>query len=672
MLLTPSLNIPFAELTPQVLTDSVEAMLAKTESDLAALANSSEPATFANVMKRLDTLGLELEFTFGVMRHLESVNTTPELRSAFNALLPKVTDFHSKIYLNEKLWERVKSFLDSAEAKALPPTIARYCLRTKENFLRQGAALPPEKKKRLAEINSRLAEISSKFSQNVLDATNSFEHLMSSEEELVGLPESAKNMGLALAKQRGLSGWRFTLHAPSFIAIMTYLDDRAVREKFFRAFTAIGTQEPFVNIELAHEMLALRNELATLLGYKDFSDYTTADRMAKSGQKAQDFVDQMRQNLKPHFERETKELLQFAESKLGLSQKDIRPWDVAYVDEKLKISTLDFDDEALRPYFAVDAVMTGMFTIAEKLFGISIAKRTGLPTWHESVEVYEVKDLSGEVLGIFHSDLYPRESKHGGAWMNAFITHIEDSDPPHFGLMCANFTPPSPGKPALLTHDEVTTLFHEFGHLLHHLLTKVPLHGQAMGGVAWDFIELPSQILENWCWERGALDLFARHIETKEPIPEELFQKLRTYRVFREASVMMRQVGFATLDLKLHREYKRADYPDLLSYTKQILSQHSPLPLLDGDGRAMSFTHIFGSPIGYAAGYYSYQWAAVLDSDAFTRFLSEGILNASTGKALRYDILSRGDSDAPDVLYRNFMGRDPDSKAILKRAGLVT
>jgi oligopeptidase A len=672
-LLTRTAHIPFDSFKAEQVAPAIDELLTKTTAELDAIRNATGPRTFENTMLALDSLGLNLGFAMGIVSHLESVATTPEWRAAYNAVLPKVTEFNSKISLDEKLWKALTEYAATPEAKALTGEHKRFLTKTLDEFRRHGAELPPDKKEQLSAINTELARITNTFSQNTLDSTNLFEFVTKNESDLAGLPESAREMGKALAAQKKVEGYLFTLQQPSFLAIMTYADNASIREKFYRAFNARGTKDPHNNVPLLHRILELRREKAALLGFKDFSDLVLADRMAKNGETAAGFVDGLRSRIEGHFGREQEELKKFVQSEFGIDPASLKPWDVPYYVEKMRKALYDFDEEELRPFFPLPKVIKGLFSIVEKVFGLTVKPNTELKPWWDGVTAYSVYDsASGTLIGHFYSDLHPRETKRGGAWMNSFISHIpgDGAAMPHVGLMAGNFTPPQDTKPSLLTHDEVTTLFHEFGHLMHLLCSTVNLRSQGMDSVAWDFIELPSQILENWCWEREAVDLFASHYETGERIPAPLFEKVNRARNFRSASFLMRQLSFSTVDLQLHRSYDKATDGDILAYCRNILQRYSPVELPHDYGMIAAFTHLFSQSVGYAAGYYSYQWAEVLDADAFSRFVREGFMNPQTGLAFRREILSRGDSEDPNTLFKNFMGRDPDSAALLERAGL--
>jgi oligopeptidase A len=451
---------------------------------------------------------------------------------------------------------------------------------------------------------------------------------------------------------------------------MTYLDDRAIRHELWQASNARGTNVPYDNRQLLAEVLRLRREKAHLLGYADFADLVLEDRMAHKGARALEFLEDLRQKTGPAFSRENASLEEFGRT---LGYHDIQPWDVAYLAEKQRAALYEFDEEELRPYFQLENVVSGMFEIFSRLLGVSVMEQPEVRGWDPAVKYYRVVDAaSGMLLGGFYTDWFPRENKRGGAWMDSLITGNPDEGEPHLGLICGNLTPPVGDTPSLLTHREVETIFHEFGHLLHHVLSRVPVRTLCGTNVPWDFVELPSQIMENWCMERGALDLFARHYKTGELVPDELFQKMKRARNFRSANAQMRQLGFGIVDLKLHREYCEAEDGDVMQYSRDILAQFAPAPLPAQYGMIASFTHLFGNPVGYGAGYYSYKWAEVLDADAFTRFKKEGIFEAAAGLAYRREILEKGDSDDPAQLYRNFMGRDPDANALLERSGLLT
>ncbi|MEN9846555.1 MAG: hypothetical protein RIS36_1702 [Pseudomonadota bacterium] len=672
-LLIRTSEIPFDSFTASQIQPSIDTALAMAEAELEAIKSEKGPRTFENTIRALDNLGLPLNYAIGIVSHIESVATTPEWRTEYNAVLPRVSEFGSKLLLDEGLWRALKEYAATPEAAQLTGEKKRLLDKTLADFRRSGADLPPEKKAQLAAINTELAQITNTFSQNVLDATNAFEYVTTDEKDLAGLPESARQMGKRSATSKSVEGWRFTLQGPSFMAVMTYADSRELREKVYRAYNTRCTSGELNNVDILNRILELRAAKAHLLGFKDFADLVLEDRMAKTGDRAFQFVNDLRERITSHFRKDQEDLTAFVRDELKTDPSEMQPWDVAYYAEKMRLAHYNFDEEELRPYFPLPQVMRGLFSFVEKTFGLTVRENSALKAWDREVTTYSVYDTkSNELLGHFYSDLFPRENKRGGAWMNGFITHITHNDPlPHVGLIASNFTPPTDTSSSLLTHNEVTTLFHEFGHLMHQLCSRTEMRGLSMDGVAWDFIELPSQILENWCWEREALDLFAVHHETGEKLPEDLFQKMTKAKNFRRASHMMRQLGFSTIDFKLHREYSKEKDGPILDYCREQMNAFATLPLPKDYGMIVAFTHLFRSAVGYASGYYSYQWAEVLDADAFSRFKREGFMNPNTGREFRDKILSRGDTQDPGDLFKSFMGREPDPSALLERSGLL-
>ena len=661
-LLEIQFRVPFDKIQASDVEPAMEQLLADAAARLEAAIASPRP------LHALDTMTERLDYAMNVVRHMEAVATTPALRAAYNAVQPDVSAFYSSIPLNDALWQAIKRYAATGEGRALTGTMKRFLTKTIDSFKRQGADLDAAGKARLKEIDIALAEATTRFSENVLDSTNAFELVLTDETQLKGLPPAAIAMARASAESKNQPGWRFTLQAPSYMAVMTYLDDRAVRERMYRAYATRATPcgpggAAHDNTALIVRILGLRKERARLLGFRDFADLVLEDRMAHTGAHAQEFLEDLRAKTEKRFREENRELEEFASAKL-------EPWDIGYWAEKQRAALYDFDEEALRPYFPLERVSAGMFDIFGRLLGIRVVEEQGVPAWDSRVRTCAVHDAgTNQHLGSFYADWYPRENKRGGAWMDALITGNPAHDKPHLGLICGNLTPPVDGKPALLTHREVETIFHEFGHLLHHLLSQVEVRSLAGTNVAWDFVELPSQIMENWCWEREPLDVFARHWETGETIGEELFQKMKRAKTFRAANAQMRQLGFGFVDLALHREWDGSG--DVIAYSREILQRFSPAPLPAEHAMLASFTHLFASPVGYGAGYYSYKWAEVLDADAFTRFRKEGVFNHRVGREYREKILARGDSEDPAELYRSFMGRDPDPNALLQRAGLV-
>ena len=671
-LLRVEFRIPFDRIRAEHVKPAIGEWLKIARERLDTLAAGTD-VSYANTLQALDIFTEPLDWAMGVIRHLESVATYPELRAAFNEAQPEVSAFYTGIPLNAALWQRVKAYAGTQEAAQLTGPRRRFLHKTVESFRRHGADLDPAGKKRLEEIDVELTQITTKFGENVLDATNAFELVLTDPADLAGLPPSAIDSARASAERKGLEGWRFTLQAPDYVAVLTYLDRADIRRNVYEAFSVRGATTEKDNRPLLSRILDLRREKAALLGFANFADLVLEDRMAHSGNRALAFLDDLKTKTEARFHAENRELYEFRQSLEGADAPALAPWDVGYYAEKQRASLYDFDEEALRPYFPMERVVAGLFELVHRLYGIRVEEEAGVPAWDPAVHYYNVRDEDGVFIGSFYADWYPRENKRGGAWMDSLMTGGPGPDGfhPHLGLICGNLTPPIGDKPALLTHREVETIFHEFGHLLHHLLSKVEIRSLAGTNVAWDFVELPSQIMENWCWEREALDLFARHYQTGEPIPEDLFYKMKRARTFRAANGQMRQLGFGFIDLSLHVAYDPARDGEPVPYARRILQEFSPAPLPPEHAMIAAFTHLFASPVGYGAGYYSYKWAEVLEADAFTRFRDGGIFSREIGAAFRGEILSRGDSEDPAELYRQFMGRDPDPSALLVRSGLA-
>lgn len=648
-------------------------MLEDARRRLAEIGSDGRPRTYESTLGALDALTARLDYALEVVRHLESVATHPELREAYNRVQPQASAFYAGIPLNEVLWRALQAYAAGEEAARLEGVRRRFLKKTLDGFRRHGAALPPAKKAALEQIEVELAELTTRFAQNVLDSTNAFELVITDEKGLAGLPVGAVDAARQSAAGKGLAGWRFTLQQPSYTALMTYLDDAEVRRHVYVAYHTRAAAEPWDNRTLVTRILDLRRRKAELLGYPNFAALALEDRMARSPARVREFLEDLRRRTEPAFRRETAELRAFRGELEGRRAAPVEAWDVAYYAEKLRAARYGFDEETLRPYFPMEQVIKGMFRIAERLFGIRVEPYEDAAVWDPHVSCHAVRDEAGSLLGVFYADWLPRENKRGGAWMTALVTGGPSPEGrlPHAAAICGNVTPPVGGRPALLTHREVETLFHEFGHLLHHCLSRVEVRTLAGTNVAWDFVELPSQIMENWCWEREALDLFARRWDTGEPLPEDLLARMRRARTFRAATAQMRQLGFAWLDLMLHSEYDAARDGDPTDYGRRILELFSPVPLPSEHALVASFTHLFAEPVGYGAGYYSYKWAEVLEADAFTRFRREGLLDPAVGRSFRCWVLERGDGEDPAVLYRGFMGRDPDPTALLERLGLV-
>ncbi len=679
--LDPSFHVRWSALRPDLVEPAIDAALGRAEAALQAIEGREGELTFENTFQALDDSTEELGRAWTRVTHLQSVCDSPELRDAHNRVLPRVSAFFARVPLRPALWSKLRAYAESGAAATAAPDRARYMSETVAEFREAGADLSAGDRSRLEALQSELAQLTQRYSENVLDATNAWQLVVGDEARLAGLPEHAMARARADAAARGAGAegspaWRFTLHMPSQEPFMTYLLDGELRREMWQASASVGSAPPHDNTPLISRILALRSERAALLGKEHFADLVLARRMAGSGARALGFIEDLRRRCSEAFDRECRELEAFRARETGTSQSRLAPWEVAFRAERLRRENYDFDEEELRPFFPMDRVVAGLYDICARVFGISVTERAAgeVETWHPEVRFYDVADAAGRHIGSFYADWHPRESKRGGAWMNALTTggpQPDGSRKPHLGLICGNLTPPSPGRPALLTHREVQTIFHEFGHLLHHLFGEVEIRSLNGTNVAWDFVELPSQIMENWCWEREGLDLFARHFETGAAIPDALFRKMTAARRFRSACATMRQVALAKMDLVMHIRAAELSHAEELEARLRetiddcLVPTDPPLPTI-----ARRFTHLFSDPVGYAAGYYSYKWAEVLDADAFTRFRREGIFSASVGREFIERILSRGNAADPAKLYRDFMGRDPDIGALLERSGL--
>lgn len=671
--------------TPDQIAPAIRTALAQAEAALQAIAASTEPANFDNTFLALERSTELLTYAWGKVTHLQSVADAPALREAQNAMLPEVSAFQAKIPLNPELWTRLKAGAASPEGRAVSGVWGRLRDETMASFIEAGADLPAEKRARLEVLESELAQITQKYSENTLDATNAWQLVIDDEARLLGLPAHAIAAARDSARRKGLGSddkpvWRFTLHGPSLEPVMLYAEDEALRRAVWAGSVAVGAEAEdgkWDNGPLVQRILALRAEKASLLGKASFADLVLTRRMARDGARALAFVTDFEMRCRAAFARECAGLEVFKAARTGEAAGPLKAWEVSFWAEKMRRELHAFDDEELRPYFEVGRVQAGLWELATRVFGLRITELGISPEekWCDEVKYYEIHDEAGRHLGSFYADWHPREAKRGGAWMGYLVTGGPTPDgvrAPHLGYICGNMSPPTPGRAALLTHREVETIFHEFGHLLHHLLGEVPVKSLNGVNVAWDFVELPSQIMENWCWERESLDLFARHHETGAPIPQALFAKMIGARNYRSACAAMRQVQFAKMDLLLHTRTTEFIDGDLEAKTRALVVDNIIPTVPPARTIVRRFGHLFSDPVGYAAGYYSYKWAEVLEADAFTRWKKAGVFSRAVGAEFVEHILSKGNSEDADVLFRRFMGRDADPAALLVRSGLAS
>lgn len=663
LLQTPD-RIPFDRIKACHVAPGIREILSEANAALDELTAQTDLPNWENTIARLDAVTEQVKQRTVPVGHLIGVVETPELREAYNEVLPEMSQFWTSLTLNEALWERIRRFAESSEGKGLSGIRRRHLETVVRDFRRAGAELGADEKVRLADLRTELARLHQRFSENVLDATNAFKLLVTDEKRLTGVPAVDRDQAQRKAEDAGMVGWLLTLDYPSFEPIIKYADDRSLRRELYEAFVGRCMDGEFANVEVIDALLRLRGEMAALLGYRDFADYRLEDHMAKTGQAAADFISDMTEKASPYWKRDYAQLVEHAAT---LELSELAPWDVAFVSESLRRRRFAIDDEALRPYFPLDRVLRGLFELVSRVFGLTVNEVENSAVWDPAVRFYDLIDKDGTHLGSFYTDWLPRPNKRQGAWMHDLVTGgpRESGFVPHVGIIAGNLTPPKGTRPSLLTHREVEIIFHEFGHLLHHLTSRVAIAPMAGINVAWDFVELPSQLMENWAWEEEALPLFSGHFETGEPLPKEVFDRMTEARRFMGGWSQMRQLSLGYTDMALHRCFDPTSGADVLDYVEGLLVDYSPGPEFARYHSTTSFTHLFTG--GYAAAYYSYLWSEVLEADAFGRFRSEGILDQGVGRAFMDAILTRGDSDDPEVLFRDFMGREPDPQALLDR-----
>lgn len=661
----------FSQIKPEHVLPAIKETLNNCRKTIESVLEQNSEYTWDNLVQPIDEMDEKFSRAWSPVSHLNSVKNSPELREAYEACLPLLSQYSTWVGQHKPLYNAYKQLKDSKHFENLNKAQKKVINNALRDFELSGIGLADDKQKRYGEIVAKLSELSSQYSNNVLDATMGWSKLITNIEDLSGMPESALAAAKEQAKAKEQDGWLLTLDIPSYLPVMTYCDNRDLRFELYQAYnTRASDQGPnagkWDNTEIIKQIISLRAELAQLLGFDTYADKSLATKMAENVTQVTAFLTDLATKAKPQGEKELAELKRYAYEYFGAS--DIKPWDIAYYSEKQKQHLYTINDEELRPYFPEERVISGLFEVVRRIFGITAKQRHDVEVWAPEVKFYDLYNANGELKGSFYLDLYAREHKRGGAWMDDCIGKMRFADghiqKPVAYLTC-NFNRPIGDKPALFTHNEVTTLFHEFGHGLHHMLTEIDVSSVAgINGVPWDAVELPSQFLENWCWQPEALEFISGHYQTGEPLPQEMLEKMLDSKNFQAALFILRQLEFGLFDFKLHSEKT----PDILETLKQVREQVAVVPTVDWGRFPHAFSHIFAG--GYAAGYYSYLWAEVLSADAFSRFEEEGIFNANTGNAFLDNILSQGGSDEPMTLFKNFRGREPQLEALLRHYGI--
>lgn len=643
--------------------------MAQAKSEIKQIKEQQEAATFENTIAALDYAGKLLSQISSIFFNLNAAETNPEMQEIAQEVSPLLSAFNNDLSLDPDLFARVLEVQKQKDSLGLDKESERLLDKTYKSFVRNGALLSSQEQEELRKIDSRLSSLQLSFGNHVLADTNAFEMHLTDKEALEGLPESAVNAAAELAKSKDKKGWLISLSYPSYVPFMKFSSRRDLREKLYKAFTSKGFQDNSNNNEaIVLELVKLRQQRAQLLGYENHAQYVLEERMAKSPAKVKDFLNHLLEKALPAAKREFEELSAFAKEKLGIS--DLQKWDSAYVSEKWRQQRFNFDEELLKPYLALDASVKGVFEVARKLFGLRFEQDTNIPVYHSEVKAYKVYDEKNNFISYFYTDFHPRPGKRDGAWMTSFRSQYTENGEnfrPQVAIVC-NFSRPTKNTPALLTFSELTTLFHEFGHALHGMLANTRYPSLSGTSVSWDFVELPSQLMENWCYEEEALALFAKHYENQSDIPMEMVQKIKDQATFLEGMATLRQLSFGMLDMAWHST-AAPDIKEVSAFEKEAFAGTDLFPEVPGSAMSTAFSHIFQG--GYAAGYYSYKWAEVLDADAFAHFKASGIFNTEVARSFKEHILSKGSSEDPMDLYIKFRGAAPKPEALLKRAGLL-
>ncbi len=659
----------FDEIRTEHYMPAFNAAIAKGKAEIDSIVNNPEDPTFENTILALEYAGSDLSRVSGIFFNVNEANTNEQMQAIAEEISPVMTEYSMSILLNDKLFERVKQVYGQLDSLDLGPEEKRLTEITYRNFARNGANIPADRKEEFSKIQEELSLLSLKFGKNVLDATNAYILHITDSSQLAGLPESAVAAGAAEAKSRNLDGWVYTLQYPSMEPFMKYSDIRSLREQMWRASNAKCMDGESSNEDVVKRIVELRIKEAELLGFDKYSDYILEERMAKSTGTVEDFLNDLLVKSLPFAKRDVRQIQDYAKAN-GLEGK-LMPWDFTYYATKYKDEKYKLNDEMLKPYFKLENVQQAVFALADSLYGLKFTEAKDIPGYHPDVKVYDVTDVSGRHMALFYSDFFPRDGKRSGAWMTSFREQGYDKDGveqrPLVSIVC-NFTKPTENEPSLLTFYEVTTLLHEFGHALHGMLSDVRYPSLASPNVAWDFVELPSQIMENWATEKEYLASWAKHYKTGEVMPDELIRKIVDSKNFNSGYAQVRQLTFGICDMAWHT-LEKVPSESVEQFETEAVAKCQIMPVVKGTAFSPSFSHIFAG--GYAAGYYSYKWAEVLEADAFQLFKEQGIFNKEVSGSFRKNILSRGNTEDADVLYRNFRGRDPKPEALLEKLGMV-
>lgn len=666
---------PFSEIKPEHVEPAVTQAISQARQAVDKLLTQVSHPTWETLVEPMEDIDVSIDRVWSPVSHMNSVVNSDELRKAYNACLPMLSEFGTELGQNEDLYRAYKQLAESEAYQSLDTAQKKVIDNAVRDFRLSGVELNQADRDEYKNITQKLTELSAKFEENLMDATHGWKKHVTDKELLSGLPESTIAMAEQFAKRDNVDGWVFTLDFPSYMPVMSYADNREFREEMYTAFaTKASDQGPnagqWDNTQVMADILKLRHRLANLLGFANHAERSLATKMAQSPEQVMDFLTDLAQRSKPIAVKEFEELKAFAKETAGMDE--LQAWDVTYFAEKLRQQRYSISQEELKPYFPEDKVVSGLFAVVNRLYGLVISERTDIDTWHKDVRFFEIRESNGNLRGQFYLDLYARQHKRGGAWMDECLVRRKTAkglQTPVAFLTC-NFSEPVGDKPALFTHDEVTTLFHEFGHGLHHMLTKIDYAGvSGINGVAWDAVELPSQFMENWCWEREALDLISGHYETGEKLPEELYEKMIAARNFQSAMMMVRQLEFSIFDFRLHLEFDPEGGNQVDKILAEVRDQVAVVQPPTFNRFAHSFGHIFAG--GYAAGYYSYKWAEVLSADAFSKFEEKGIFDRETGLEFLNNILEQGGSKEPMELFIAFRGREPEIDALLRHSGIA-